>query len=363
MSILDECRDSIEKIDAQMAELFVRRMEESRKIAEYKTEHGISIRDTKREEILLAKNRKLISDQNIESYYVEFMKNVMNLSVDYQSRLMNGMTVAYSGVEGAYAYIMAKKMFPSANLVPYANFNAAYKAAEDGKADCAVLPIENSFAGEVGAVMDLLFSGDLYINQVRSLDIVHNLMAVPGASIDSIKTVVSHPQALDQCEEYIQKHGFQTIAFPNTAVAAKHAKELNDPTVAAIASEETAQLYGLKVLESGINTSRNNTTRFAVFSRAKNSYLQQNKRSDECFIMLLTVRNEALALVQTLNIIGAHGYNMRNLRSRPLKDSLWQYYFYIEAEGNINTPNGQEMLQELKAVCANLKIAGTYYNG
>ncbi len=363
MSVLDECRDSIEKIDAQMAELFVRRMEESRKIAEYKKENGLSIRDKKREEALLAKNRRLVSDQNIESYYVEFVKNVMNLSVDYQSRLLNGMTVAYSGVEGAYAYIMAKKMFPSAKLVPYANFNAAYKAAEDGKADCAVLPIENSFAGEVGAVMDLLFSGSLYINQVRSLDIVHNLMAIPGTNIENIKTVVSHPQALDQCAEYIQRHEFESISYPNTAVAAKHVKDLNDPSIAAIASDETAQLYGLKILETGINTSRNNTTRFAAFSRSKNSFMPEDKRSDECFIMLLTVKNEALALVQTLNIIGAHGYNMRNLRSRPLKDSLWQYFFYVEVEGNINTQNGQEMLQELKAVCANFKIAGTYCNG
>ena len=145
-------------------------------------------------------------------------------------------------------------------------------------------------------------------------------------------------------------------------MAAEYVKKLNDNSVAAIASDETAKIYDLNILESSINTSRMNTTRFAAFSRAQNKTDSTKKKMNEHFIIVFTVKNEAGALAKTLDIIGAHGFNMRNLRSRPMKELLWNYYFYIEAEGNINTTNGKEMLRELSATCARLKLVGTYYS-
>ena len=209
--------------------------------------------------------------------------------------------------------------------------------------------------------MDLIFSGSLYVNQVVDLPVLHNLLAVENAELDGIRTVVSHPKALQQCADYIRRHGLETRAYSNTALAAKFVKESGDPTLAAIASDETALIFGLKLLDTGINDSKINSTRFAAFSRSQNRPVTSKKREDENFILAFTVQNEAGALAQTLNIIGAHGFNMRNLRSRPMKDLQWSYFFYIEAEGNINTENGQDMLRELSAVCAKLRLVGTYY--
>ena len=362
MNELETARNEISRIDKEMAALFEQRMHAAAVIAGYKKQHGLSVKDPAREKELIDRNRALIESADIESYYVQFLKKTIELSCEYQSKILNGMKVTYCGVEGAFAYIAAKRMFPEAELVPYSDFGDAYEAVERGEYDCVVLPLENSAAGEVGTVMDLLFSGSLYINQVLDLPIVHNLMANEGASLDGIKTVVSHPQALDQCGEYIRQHGFETLPYSNTALAAKHVKETGDPGLAAIASDDTSTLFGLKVLDKSINDVKNNTTRFAAFSRAQNRPSSPKKREDENFILVFTVRNEAGSLAQTLNIIGAHGFNMRSLRSRPMKELQWNYFFYIEAEGNIYNENGQDMLRELGAVCAKLRLVGTYYS-
>lgn len=362
MNELDIARKNINEIDAEMARLFEKRMRCAETVAEFKRENGLSIRDEAREAELIAKNRSYITDGTIAEYYAQFLRNNIELSCAYQARLLKGMRVAYCGVEGAFAYIAAKRMFPDAQLVAFKDFTSAYRAVERGEIDSAVLPLENSYAGEVGTVMDLLFSGELFINQVIDLEIVHNLLANEGADLSSIKTVLSHPQALQQCDEYLSRRGFDKKEYSNTAAAAKYVKDSGDLSVAAIASAETADIFGLKIIESRINISLSNTTRFAAFSRNPNRPAPSGKREDENFILVFTVQNEAGALAQTLNIIGAHGYNMRSLRSRPMKDLLWNYFFYIEAEGSINTADGQDMLRELSAVCAKLKLAGTYYS-
>lgn len=361
MNELENARKEITRIDAEMARLFEERMNQCVKIAAYKKERGLSIRDTVREDALISRNSQLIQNADIESYYVPFLKNTIDLSCRYQSRLMNGMRVSYSGVEGAFAHIAAKKMFPDAELVACRDFASAYQAVENGEYDCAVLPLENSSAGEVGAVMDLLFSGSLYVNQVIDLPVEHNLLGVDGATLEGIQNVVSHPQALSQCSEWIHAHGLRTETCSNTAVAAQLVKERNDPSVAAIASNDTAELFGLHILERGVNDLGMNTTRFAALSRVQNRPSSSAKREDENFILVFTVQNEAGALAQTLNIIGAHGFNMRSVRSRPMKDLQWNYFFYIEAEGNVNSEDGQDMLRELSAVCAKLRMVGTYY--
>lgn len=360
MNELEKARKTINEIDAQMAKLFEERMHASEVVAAYKKECGLSILDASREKEVIKNNSAYIENSEICEYYVSFLKKVMELSRDYQTRLNEGMRVAYCGVEGAFAYIAAKKMFPQASLIPYPSFEEAHAAVENGECDSCVLPIENSFAGDVGTVMDLIFSGSLYVNQVIDIPIVHNLLANEGATLESIKEVVSHPQALSQCSAYISKRGYEQRPYTNTALAAKLVKESGSCEIAAIASDETASLYGLKILESSINESRNNTTRFASFSRVQNDSKSAKRKMGDHFILAFTVKNEAGALAKTLDIIGAHGFNMRNLRSRPMKELMWSYYFYIEADGNINTPDGKDMLRELGATCDMLKLAGTY---
>ena len=360
MNVLSDARTEINEIDREMLKLFEKRMKCSEAIAAYKKENALSVKDEERERELIEKNRALVENNEIEGYYVDFLKKIFELSCEYQSKLIKGIRVGYSGVEGAFSHIAAKKLFPEGELMAFGSFRDAYSSVERGETDCVVLPIENSFAGDVGTVMDLMFSGSLFINQVTGVDVVQNLLGVRGASLDSGKTVVSHSQALDQCVDYISDHGLQTVAYSNTALAAKYVRDKNDPSVAAIASLETAEIFGLSVLERNINTSSSNTTRFAVFSRSHNKPLISGKHDNERFILVYTVENEAGALAQTLNIIGAHGFNMISLQSRPMKELMWTYYFFVEAEGNIHSENGRDMLKELSVLCAKLKLVGSY---
>ncbi|MCR5249018.1 MAG: chorismate mutase [Lachnospiraceae bacterium] len=361
MADLTEYREAIGKIDEQMAALFEERMKICSGIAEYKKEHGLSVKDKAREKALIDRNRRLIKDPEIEEYYVQFLNGMLSLSRAYQERLLTGMKVAYSGVEGAYAYIAAKTMFHEASLECKNDFASAYRSVENGDCDCAVLPLENSYAGEVSAVLDLAFSGTLFVDQVVDLPIRHCLLGVPGSSRESIRTVISHPQALQQCSDYVRNHGFSTREYGNTALAAQKVLESNDPSLGAIASKETAKLNGLTVLDENVQDSGINTTRFAVFSRTMDRGKGTENRIDDNFILVFTVRNEAGSLAQTLNIIGAHGYNMKSVRSRPMKELLWKYFFFAEIEGNINTRNGQDMLKELSAICGDLKLLGSYH--
>ena len=361
MKNLSEIRKEISEIDKEMARLFEKRMNAAGEVAAYKKEHALPIYDEKRENELIKANSEIIDDSVIREYYIDFLKNNMSLSRAYQARLNEGLRVAYSGVEGAFAYIAAKKMYPEATLVSYPDFESAYRATENGECDVSVLPIENSFAGDVSTVMDLLFSGTLYVNNVLDLEINHCLLGIKGATLDGVKTVMSHPQALMQCNKYIKEHEFEIVGTQNTAASAKAVRELGKKEVCAIASEETAQLFGLEILDKNINQSRTNTTRFVAFSRVQNMIENDGKHhSNEHFMLVFTVKNEAGALAKTIDIIGAHRYNMRNLRSRPMKELLWSYYFFVEADGCINTQNGRDMLKELSATCDKLKLVGMY---
>ncbi len=356
MNELDKARKQINEIDKKMAELFEERMNAVSIVADYKIKHALPLYDAARETDLINKNLLYIKDENIKDYYVNFLKSTMDISKKYQSRLMNGMKVAYSGAPGAFAHIAAMRMFKNAVYVSYPDFNSAYQAVENGECDTCVLPLENSYAGDVSLVLDLAFSGSLFINQVIEIDVVHNLIAKKGAVLKEIDTVISHQQALSQCAKYIEKHNFNIKESVNTAIAAKEVAEGDNLKVAAIASSDTAELYNLEILESNINASRNNTTRFGAFSRV----LNYQATGGSHFTLVFTVKNEAGALAKTLNIIGSYGFNMASLRSRPMKELIWNYYFYVELEGNVNSNEGKEMLNELKVFCDKLKVVGIY---
>ncbi len=355
---LEEARKTINEVDSKIAELFVERMKAAEVIAEYKKARGLEIFDATREAEVIKKNSEKIEDDTLRDFYITFLKNTMAVSRSYQYRIMEGMKVAYSGTEGAFAHIAASKLYPTSNKVSYSDFALAYRAVEEGECDVCVLPIENSSNGEVGAVTDLMFSGSLYITGIFDLEVTQDLLALPGAVLSDIKTVVSHSQALGQCAPYIKKHNFETIEYANTALAAKYVSELSDKSVAAIASEYAAERFSLSVLDHGINEKRSNTTRFAVFSRIANKI--SSSKTDVHSALLFTVRNEAGALAKAIDVIGLYGFNMRTLRSRPMKELLWEYYFYIELEGDVQTEKGKRMMEALSEFCDKLKFAGAY---
>ena len=352
---LEEARAIINDVDTQMAELFVRRMRAVEMVYEQKKEYGRPILDPAREEAVMRRNAALVEDEVLRSYYMDYLKKVMSLSRAYQSRMQSGLKVAYSGVEGAFAHIASGRIFPDSNRVAYSDFKAAYNAVVTGECEAAVLPIENSYAGEVGQTIDLIFAGDLHINGIYELEIHQNLLGLPGATVEDIETVTSHPQALSQCHDYIKLRGFATEQANNTALAAKRVAESGDPTLGAIASVETAEIFGLKVLEANVNKSGENTTRFAVLSKVK---AEDPALSNA--VLMFTVKNEAGSLAGAISIIGKYGFNMTALRSRPLKKHSWQYYFYIEIDGSVHSEKGKQMIEELSAVCDQLKVAGTF---
>ena len=358
MKDLTMLRKKINEVDKEMAKLFCERMNAVKEIAIVKKQNGISIYDKKREEDIIEKNSELVEDEILREYFVIFLQNNMKVSREYQARLLEGMRVAYSGTEGAFAHLAAIKLFPYATAVPYQNFEEAYKSVERGECDVAVLPTENSFNGEVGQVMDLMFFGTLYVNATYDMPITQDLLAVKGATIADVKRVISHPQALGQCSAYIKEKGFIQVEYDNTALAAKYVADRGDKSIAAIASAESADIFGLSVLERNINSSRTNTTKFAVFSRVKGKRSEAEKNVSS--ILMFTVKNEAGALAKAVEIVGRYGFNMRCLRSRPAKQYLWQYYFYVETDGNIDTENGKSMIEELRSYCDKVKIVGTF---
>ena len=355
---LDKARKIINEVDGKMAELFIERMKAAEMVAKYKKERGLSILDEAREEEVVRHNSALIEDDTLREYYIQFLRNNMAVSRAYQSRLMEGMKVAFSGTEGAFAHIAASKLYPTAEKVAFGDFAEAYRAVEKGECDVAVLPVENSYNGEVGQVTDLMFSGSLYVNGMFDLPVTQDLLAKPGTKIEDIREVVSHPQAFGQCAKYIERHGFTRHEFANTALAARWVAENGDGFVAAIGSREAAEIFGLEVLDHDINENRSNSTRFAIFSRVSNKRIAKDGGVHS--ILLFTVRNEAGALAQAIDVIGHHGFNMRTLRSRPMKELLWEYYFYVELEGNIQSEKGGMLMEALGEFCDRLKFAGTY---
>ncbi len=356
MSKIDEARLEINEIDQEMAKLFARRMKAVAAVAEYKKERGLPVLDAAREAEVVNRNAALIEDEELKSYYINFLKYNMSLSRSYQHRLLEGMRVAYSGVPGAFAEIAAKKIFPDCIAVPYRDFASAYEAVVSGECDSAVLPIENSYQGDVANVMDLTFFGSLSINGIYDMEVVQNLVGLPSATAKDIREVISHPQALGQCGEYIKEHELITIEAGNTAEAAKRVAEEGRGDLAAIASDATAELYGLKILDRHINASNSNTTRFAVFSRCA----AKNPAKDNHFVMTFTVKNEAGSLGKAISVIGDCGFNLKALKSRPTKELVFDYYFFAEGEGNISGELGEYMLKKLRGVCNDVKVVGAF---
>ncbi len=356
MTELEKARREIDLADKEIARAFERRMRAAAAVAAYKKENGLPVFDPAREQALIERNGALIPDEALRSYYIRMLKTMMTLSKDYQHLLLEGRRVAYSGVPGAFAYIAATRIFPDGIPAAYPSFKDAYEAVESGACDCAVLPIENSFSGDVDTVIDLTFFGSLYVAGVYDLEIEQNLLGNPGATRETIRTVTSHPQALSQCAGYLERRGYETLEAANTAIAAQSVRKSDRSDLGAIASRETAELYGLEVLEAKINEASNNTTRFAVFSRAQNKISPE----DDQFILFFTVKNEAGALGRVISVIGEKGFNLKTLKSRPTRDSLWEYYFFVEGNGNIYGEKGKELIAAISPVCSGIRIAGSF---
>lgn len=264
--------------------------------------------------------------------------------------------VVYQGVEGAYSHIVTKKLFPDINTENVKTFEDAIKEVLDGNALYCVVPIENSSAGIVTDVYDLLLKKDVVIVAEYDLHISHCLLGTKDADIEDIKTVYSHPQALMQCASYLREHtDWSQVSFLNTAVSAKKVKDDNSKAQAAIASELSANIYDLKILDRGINRNSNNTTRFVVLSKEKIFSDSSNKLS-----LILELPHEKGMLYNILGIFVLNGLNLVKIESRPIPEKTFEYRFFIDIEGNLNSPNVSNVLEILKEKVPFLKVLGNY---
>lgn len=356
MNKLEKARIEINAIDEKMADLFVQRMNAVAQVVAYKAENNLPVLDEKREAEVLKKNVSRLDNtehSDLKPYYAEFLQDLMDVSKSWQKSVLNKNTVGYQGTNGAFSCIAAKKIYPNAKHTAYPCFEDVFKAVENGEVAYGVIPFENSYTGEVGEVIDLLLSYDLHIIDSFDLTVSQNLLGVKGATIEDIKEVYSHQQALSQCSDYCTKNHWQAVPYSNTALAAEYVAKCNDKTKAAIASLETAEIFGLSVLAKNINTSAYNTTRFMVISK-------EESFSGNRFNMLFTVGHEAGQLAKVMSIFGDFGYNLESIKSRPMKNLAWQYYFYAEIIGNLKDENTINLLGKLKETCNYLKILGSY---
>ena len=326
MDQLMQARAEIDRIDAELARLFEARMQAVEGVIAYKQATGMPVLDAGREEQVIEKNTARIERAELRDYYAQWQKDLMALSRQYQSRVLGRDRVAYQGVEGAFSHIALTRLFPRARAIKCPTWAEVFRQVEEGAA--------------VGKA----------VAPAQPLD---GLTAYYRDQLSDIRLVYSHPQGLRQCAPLLRQLGLQTIEYPNTAMAAQHVAETGDKTIGAIASAETAQLYGLEVLAAGANSAEGNTTRFIVISR-------QPAEKGNRFSLLFTVDHKAGQLARVIQIIGREGFNMESIKSRPLPHTPWEYYFYVELVGDAGQQNARGLLEQLNGVCRSVKLLGVF---
>lgn len=350
MNQLTKARNKINEIDEKMALLFEERMKAVEDVIAYKIENDLPVFDEKREKEVIEINAQRVGDPGLVPYYKEYIQDLMKVSKKYQNAILNQGVYGYQGSQGAFAQIALNQLFPQGKQKNYNTWEEVVLGVMHHEIEAGILPFENSYTGEVGEVLDLLFNYNIYIQKIYDLKVDQNLLGIKGSTLQEIQTVYSHHQALSQCAKYLKPFHFDCVAYPNTALAAQYVSEQQDPSKAAIAAKETADLYGLEVLASEINTSKDNTTRFIVIGNQlnpKGNYIS----------LVFTVSHESGQLAKVMQVIASYGYNMENIRSRSIKEKSFQYYFYIELIGEYNDQL-KMMLEKCKQYCDHLKVVG-----
>lgn len=372
---LGELREKIDEIDAEIVELYEQRMEVCKNVAEYKISTGKKVFDSQREKEKLEKVRSMVHDDFNRHGVEELFEQLMSMSRKMQYKLLaeNGSMgrlpflgvdkldaenarVVFQGSDGSYSQAAMQQFFgKDVHSFHVENFRDAMSAIEEGSADFAVLPIENSTAGIVSEIYDLLVEFENYIVGEQIIEIKHCLLALPGAAKEDIKTVYSHPQSLMQCARYLQNYDWQQISMKNNAFAAGKVAKEQDKSQVAIAGEHAAKAYGLQILERGINQSDTNSTRFIVVTNQK-IFKTDAKKISLCF----EIPHKSGSLYHMLSHFIYNNLNMTKIESRPIEDRNWEYRFFIDFEGNLADGAVKNALRGLRDETRNMKILGNY---
>lgn len=354
LDALQEARQNIDEIDKELAKLFEKRMEAVVQVANYKKEHNMPVLDTTREAQVIAKNEARIQEKSLKEDFGQWIQCLMDLSKKRQREMLSINTVAYCGIEGAFAHSVTTKLFPQATQLSCSSFDQVFENVLSQKAQYGVLPLENTNSGLVGEVLDGLMQYPVYIHQVADIKIEQCLLGVQEAQLKDIQWVYSKDQALWQAKPFLDALEVDTIPYPNTAMAAQYIAQEQDIHKAAIGAKENAKLYNLKVLAENIEADPSNTTRFLIISAKENEH-----RGDHGSF-LISVKSEVGFLARAINVISAFGLNMDCLQSRPRKGHPFEYFFYIQADGDLSKENIQALFRTLEPVCVFRKWLGTY---
>lgn len=372
---LQKLREQIDDIDEKIVNLYEERMDISRQVAEYKIDTGKKVFDKQRETEKLDKVKALTHNEFNRHGIEELFEQIMSMSRKLQYQLLaehgslgklpfigvdeldtGTARVVFQGAEGAYSQAAMMQYFGDRiNSFHVDTFRDAMSAIDEGSADFAVLPIENSTAGIVSEIYDLLQEYENYIVAEQIIKIEHCLLAVPGADISDIKTVYSHPQSLMQSARFLQNHDWRQISMQNNAFAAKKVAEEGDKTQAAIAGEHAAKIYRLKVLQKGVNQSGTNSTRFIIVTNQK-IFRKDARKVSICF----EVPHESGSLYHMLSHFIYNNLNLTKIESRPIEDRNWEYRFFIDFEGNLSDSAVKNALRGLRDEARNMKILGNY---
>lgn len=370
-----QLREEIDEIDSQLVELYEKRMDVSRRVAEYKIENGKKVFDKERE-IEKIKKVKSLTHNDFNAHGIEeLFQQIMSMSRKLQYGLLDKhgaagklpfiavdsldldkARVVFQGADGAYSQAAMVQFFgESVKNFHVDTFRDAMLAIDEGSADYAVLPIENSTAGAVNEIYDLLDEFENYIVGEQIIKIEHCLMGCKGTTLDTIKRVYSHPQSLMQSSRFLSEQNWQEISMQNNAFAAQKISNEMDVTQAAIASEYAAKLYNLEVIKKGVNNQSNNSTRFIIVSNQKKFLKTANKIS-----ICLELAHESGSLYGILSHFNYNNLNLNKIESRPLEGRNWEYRFFIDFDGNLSDSAVKNALRGLRQESTNMKILGNY---
>ncbi|MBD5162931.1 MAG: bifunctional chorismate mutase/prephenate dehydratase [Oscillibacter sp.] len=361
---LQDYRNQLDQIDDQLAALFRQRMETVRQVADYKKEHNTPVLNAGRERDILYRVTGACGEE-LQEYTKILYSTILELSRDYQeNRLSTGdsalcrdilaaaeqtgefpsrAVVACQGTEGAYSQIACTKMFSLPQIMYFGRFDGVFRAVEAGMCRYGILPIENSSAGSVTEVYDLMEKYDCKIVRSLKLKVEHCLLARPGVKLDDVKEVVAHEQALNQCGDFLKSSNVKVTVFDNNARAARYVSESGRTDIAAIASASCAELYGLKILSDHVSNSDHNYTRFICISRNLEIYDGANR-----ITFVTSASHRPGSLYSLIAKFATRGLNICKLESRPIPGKDFEFRFYFDVEASVRGADTQTVLSQLE---------------
>lgn len=374
---LSAIRERINAIDDQMVELFVERMQAAAEVAGAKAEKNLPVLDLRREQAVLERVMEK-AGEDFEIYVNKLYQTMFDISRSYQAGILTKETslseeilknianppmefprkavVACQGVEGSYAARACDRLFSLPSKMYFSNFESVFNAVESGLCKYGVLPIENSSAGSVTEVYDLMVRHKFYIVKSLKLHVSHALLAKPGVKLEDVKEVISHSQALQQCSNFLKANpNVKVTIFENTATAAKFVAESDRTDIAALSSTDCAKLYGLNVLKDGVQNNENNYTRFICIAKDMEIYAGSNKIS-----LMLSVDHRPGSLHEMIGKFACRGINLCKLESRPIPGKDFEFRFYFDLDGSVFSSEMRTVLKDIEQAAESMSFLGCY---